>query len=296
MNQLWKSLRAGIKSDYDGFQWTIGKWESLSNPPTEKCVGFNASERIVRAMSYVPMEVLARVEVDGVIIRDADKWTCEKMRILEAWEWTEEESVCLSIFAAELVLPKFEEAFPDDARPRKAIEAAKYWLNCHVAAKDAAKSAEDATLSAVYSAWWRKMNAANAAWSAISAARSAEDAQIAGSAEHAALSALAADAVSSMVLSAAYAASSAKNTARSAADLDTARSAEWAARSAVNAVWSVIAVDTVSSAAYTLSSAEYAALSVEHAISSVADVEGRIEGYIYSRIPHLKCLRGNKGG
>jgi hypothetical protein len=278
MNQLWKSLRAGIKSDYDGFQWTIGKWESLSNPPTEKCVGFNASERIVRAMSYVPMEVLARVEVDGVIIRDADKWTCEKMRILEAWEWTEEESVCLSIFAAELVLPKFEEAFPDDARPRKAIEAAKYWLNCHVAAKDAAKSAE-----------------------------------------HAALSALAADAVSSMVLSAAYAASSAKNAAKSAEDatlsavysawwrkmnaanaawsaISAARSAEWAARSAVNAVWSVIAVDTVSSAAYTLSSAKYAALSVEHAISSVAGVEGRIEGYIYSRIPHLKCLRGNKGG
>jgi hypothetical protein len=224
------------------------------------------------------MEVLARVEVDGVIIRGADKWTCEKMRILEAWEWTEEESVRLSIFAAELVLPKFEEAFPDDARPRKAIEAAKYWLNCHVAAKDAAKSAE-----------------------------------------HAALSALAADAVSSMVLSAAYAASSAKNAAKSAEDatlsavysawwrkmnaanaawsaISAARSAEWAARSAVNAVWSVIAVDTVSSAAYTLSSAKYAALSVEHAISSVAGVEGRIEGYIYSRIPHLKCLRGNKGG
>jgi hypothetical protein len=173
MNQLWKSLRAGIRSDYNGFQWAIGKWESYS-PPVKKGEAFIASERIVDAKNYLPMEVLPRVEVDGVIIKSADKWTCEKMRILEAWEWPKEESVDLAIFAAELALPHFEEAFPDDARPRKAVEAAKC---CRVAGlagnvKDVVRSAEDVTLSVVYAVWWNMADAANAARSAEYAALS----------------------------------------------------------------------------------------------------------------------------
>ncbi|MBU2177439.1 MAG: hypothetical protein KJ556_20295, partial [Gammaproteobacteria bacterium] len=104
MTILWKSLRVGIKSSYDGSKWVIGEWRTLDKPPTEECKGFNASQKILDAMSYVSMEVLAQVEVGGKIIEGLDKWTCERMRIVKAWEWTKEESVRLAVFSAELVL------------------------------------------------------------------------------------------------------------------------------------------------------------------------------------------------
>jgi hypothetical protein len=50
------------------------------------------------------------------------------MRLVEAWEWTKEDSVGLAIFAAELAIHIYEKRKPGDDRPRKAIEAAKKWL------------------------------------------------------------------------------------------------------------------------------------------------------------------------
>ena len=58
-----------------------------------------------------------------------------------------------AVFAAELVLPIFEEKYPDDDRPRKAIEAAKAVIieenRLDVAAADAAYAAARAAACAV---------------------------------------------------------------------------------------------------------------------------------------------------
>jgi len=194
---LWKSLRAGLKSQYDQSQWKILEWRKLEEV-TELCVGFNASPRIVDAIQYVDMEILARVEVRGQVIKGGDKWTASQMRIVGAWCWPKEESVSLAIFAAELVLPNYEQAYPEDKRPREAIAAARAWMAqpsasagsaasaAWSAARSAAGSAESAAWSAARSAAWSAAN--SAAWSASSAASAAWSAawSAAGSAESAA--------------------------------------------------------------------------------------------------------------
>ena len=95
---------------------------------------------------------------------------------------TRDQCVQYAIYAAESVLHIYEERYPKDDRPRKAIETAREYL--HQKTKSAARSAESAARSAAESA---ESAAWSAAWSAESAARSA--AWSAESAESAARSA-----------------------------------------------------------------------------------------------------------
>ena len=146
--RLWKSLKlknGKIISAHDSSPWTIGEWRTVC-APTEKCVGLNACENIIDAINYVTPDVLAEVEVFGGCIKGDDKYTCERMRILRAWEWKKEDSVALAVFAARLCLKNFEEIYPDDARPRKAIEAAEAY------AADPSGGDRSAAVSAAWSA------------------------------------------------------------------------------------------------------------------------------------------------
>jgi len=64
-----------------------------------------------------------------------------------------EQSVAIAIAVASRVLDKFEVAYPDDKRPRKAIEAAQAWLDNPTeenadAARDAAYAAKAADVTA----------------------------------------------------------------------------------------------------------------------------------------------------
>ena len=173
---LWKAMGDGLKSNYDGSPWEVGKWRK-EKAPTEECVGLNASPRIIDAMSYVNMEILAKVEVSGKIIKGTDKWTCEKMKVVEAYVWPKEESVRLAIFAAEMVIGIYETQYPNDDRPRKAIEAARNWLeNPSEAASEAARAASEAASEAseaARAAAWAAWAAAREAWAAAREAREA---------------------------------------------------------------------------------------------------------------------------
>lgn len=67
---------------------------------------------------------------------------------------TKEQSVSIAVDCAELELPKFEAAFPNDKRPRDAIQAAKTWLVkkdevAEAATWAAAEAAASAATSAV---------------------------------------------------------------------------------------------------------------------------------------------------
>src|SRR5574343_301003 len=170
----WKFLRTGLKSDYNGFQWEIGKWETTECE--RLCEGFNCSNRIMDAMRYVSGEILAEVESSGKCFEDDSKSTHEKMRIVNAWNWRKEDSVKLAIYVAEMVIHIFEDKNPYDDRPRKAIEAAKSWLAgksayaaayAYAAAKAAyANAAANAANAAAYAA----NAAADAAYAAVDAA------------------------------------------------------------------------------------------------------------------------------
>ena len=175
--QYWKALKLSDKgkiiSGYDGSEWKIGEWRSVP-APERGCVGLNCSEHIADAMGYVEIAVLAEVEIAGAIIKGDDKITCEKMRLLHAYRWEKKDSVLMAIHAAELVIENYEKEYPNDSRPRKAIEAAMAWVvNPCKETESAAWSAESAARLAARSAESAESAARSAARSAESAARSA---------------------------------------------------------------------------------------------------------------------------
>ncbi len=88
---------------------------------------------------------------------------------------TYSQRVAYAIFAAECVIEIYEKAYPNDRRPRSAIEAAKKCLEAPTQAnKDAAYAAADAANAA---------NAANAAYAAYAAADAAYAANAANAAD-----------------------------------------------------------------------------------------------------------------
>jgi len=219
----YKFLREGLKSEYGDFVWEIGKWYKHDGEVKLCEGGFHCSKEIGQAFSYVSGEILAEVEVRGKCDEGSDKDSWEEMRIVKAWHWKKVNSVSIAIFSAELYIENYEKQYPNDNRPRLAIEAAKNWLDNPT--KENQESAESAARSAESAAW---SAARLAAWSAArSAARSAESA--AWSAAWSARSS-----AESAARSAAWSAASA---ARSAA-WSAARSAESAALSAESAAWS----------------------------------------------------------
>lgn len=86
-------------------------------------------------------------------------------RLIKAkkWDWSnwlikysgmgKTQSVKVAIFAAEQVIGVYEKQYPNDNRPRKAIEAAKMYLsNPSAAAANAAAAAANAAATAAYAA------------------------------------------------------------------------------------------------------------------------------------------------
>jgi hypothetical protein len=154
--QLYKFLRTGLKSGSGNHTWKVGEW--YKEQDIEICNrGFHASNTPREAFEYVQGEVLALVEGNGKSIEQDDKSCWEEMRVVKAYHWTKADSVAYSIFASELVLANFEKAFPNDKRPREAIEAAKKWLGEPTSANE--------------SAWSAAVRSAAAAWSAAESAK-----------------------------------------------------------------------------------------------------------------------------
>jgi hypothetical protein len=123
--KLWKSYKAGFKNEHGNIKWELNKWFHEEGK-IEKCKnGFHASVLPLDAMRFVNCEIIARVSVKGESDFEDDKQAWSDMKIDKAYYWRKEDSVALSIYAAELCINNFEKEFPDDKRPRKAIEAAK---------------------------------------------------------------------------------------------------------------------------------------------------------------------------
>ena len=154
MKTAYKFLRTGMRSEYDGSRWKFGEWRQV-DAPTVECHGLNASRLIPDALHYVQGEVLARVEYKGTVVTGSDKVTCEYMRVVTTWPWTKRMSVQLATFAARHVLPIWERQYPDDPRPRTAIEAAESWLAGNGSTAAAAAKAEAAAGAAAGAACHR---------------------------------------------------------------------------------------------------------------------------------------------
>jgi hypothetical protein len=186
----FKFMRTGLKSDNGKkVKWKIGKWRKEKN--IKICErGFHCSKTPLRALSYVQGEVLAIVEVKGKGVVEQDKECYPEMRVLEAWNWTKEDSVALAVFAAEQVLSIFEKKYPKDKRPRKAILAAKNYLKAVKSGE--AKKIEKARTYSAHAAAAAAHAAASPAYSAAHAAAAAYSAAYAAYTSSPAASAVAA--------------------------------------------------------------------------------------------------------
>ena len=149
-----------------------------------------------------PEEIDAKELILDLISKNKHRWANWLINRL----LTKETRIKYAIFAAEQVLHIFENKYPDDSRPRKAIESAKEYLNNPNAAAYAAADAADAA-DAAYAA-------ADDAYAAY-AANVADDAYAAYAATYAAYAAAdaaayaAADAADDAADAAAYAAADA---------------------------------------------------------------------------------------
>ena len=126
-----------IVSNHGGLKWRIGEWQHVDGKIYACNNGLHCSDKIKQAFSFVQGEVLAVVEVKGKSDKEDDKSAWSDMRIIKAYKWTKKDSVALSIFSAELCIKEYEKLYPNDSRPRDAIEAAKAVL-LHDTAKNRA--------------------------------------------------------------------------------------------------------------------------------------------------------------
>ena len=207
--------RSRIVSGHNNdFKWKVDEWYKAKGKLSMCANGFHCSVKPLDALSYVGGEVLAIVEVRGKSEKQSDKQCWSEMRIAKAYKWTKKDSVALSIYSAELVLKNFEKKYPDDNRPRKALEAAKKVLEKDTKKnRSAAESTAESAWSAAQSAAESTAESAGLARSAAqSAAQSAESA-----AESAAGSAWSAESAAESAAGSAWLAGSAAESARSAA-------------------------------------------------------------------------------
>ena len=118
-----------------------------------------------------PMEVKKFLKITSDHRLDWANWVI--VRVM-----TYDQYVSYAVYAAEQVIDIYEKEYPNDKRPRLAIEAAKKCIGLKGAARDAARAAGDAARDAAGAAAWA---AGAAAWAAAWADARA-DARAAGAA------------------------------------------------------------------------------------------------------------------
>ena len=157
--------------------WTVGESRSVAGEIIPCKSGYHGSPTLWDALTYAPGPVACLVELSGDVQPHGDpvdKYAASTRKLLAAVNIETE----LRLFAAdcaEHVLPIYEAAYPDDDRPRRAIEAARAFARGEIdeVAWDAARAvAVDAALAA--RAGWGA--AVDAAWDAVAAAGAAEKA------------------------------------------------------------------------------------------------------------------------
>jgi hypothetical protein len=174
---MYKFLRLKddqVISDWDESVWTKNEWRDIAHSPVLFAQGFYASDCITDAVQWFG-NVLAEVEVRGRSVPGRVMSVHQGMRATRAWNFSRQDWVDLAIYTAELVLPIFESRFPDDNRPRTAIEsgsAAEAADAAGSAANIGARSAAHAARAAVAAAdaMTRTADAAAYAAQAVSSA------------------------------------------------------------------------------------------------------------------------------
>ena len=110
-----------------------------------------------------------------------DKIVCRSVRLLRKMHWSDRIARLFACDCAERTLPIFEKDYPDDKRPRHAVEVARLYADGKASESELAAARDAATDAATDAAW----DAARAAaWDAARAAAWAAARTAAGDKEH----------------------------------------------------------------------------------------------------------------
>lgn len=160
--RLYKWMLPGLITPMQNKPWpvAVGEWTPVETPVLCESGFHGVQEKDV--LEHLPRTIGAQlwvVEVKGQRVNGADKFAASQMKLVECIGVTTEEN--LRLFAADCaedVLDLFEDAYPDDTRPRDAINVARrYALGqatreelaaARAAAGDAAWAAGDAARAA----------------------------------------------------------------------------------------------------------------------------------------------------
>ena len=158
-----------------------GRWMPAVNGKLIACLN---GYHLCRASDLVYWlgPVIWEAEHDGDVLVAEDKLVVRRSRLLRRVStWTEHSARLFAADCAEHVLSFFEEKYPNDTRPRQAIEAARLFAADNItaaamiAAREAAwvamEAAREVAGAAGEAAWVAALAARNAAWAAGESAR-----------------------------------------------------------------------------------------------------------------------------
>ena len=167
----YRFVTDALKSQHGNTQWMIGKWQKCKGELSLCRNGFHASQQPIDSLNYIFGTRWFECEAQGEILKDTDKFCASEMRIVK--EIPNKVIQQFAIDCAWRVLHIFEERYPDDKRPRQAIEAAKAYLKFPTQEKLAIM---DAARAAARDAAWDAARAAARAAARDAARAAARDA------------------------------------------------------------------------------------------------------------------------
>ena len=153
----YKFITSKNKSLNGNITWKLNEWQETQESLKLCESGFHACRTPLESLQFIYGDKFCIVEADGTIIDGDDKFVASRMRIIKELP-TKEIFVRFAIECAKHTLSNYEQMYPNDNRPRLAVEAAEECLLSNFS--------KESTLKAE-----------SAAWSAAKSAESAESAE-----------------------------------------------------------------------------------------------------------------------
>ena len=167
--RLFKVLESGGKAIYaNGFEWSLptktkpGKWMPKIEGELSVCQQGYHLCRKKDLIHWLHGPEIYEAEYRGEILKSDNKVVVREARLIKQLNWTPETARIFASDCAYRALPIFEKYYPNDNRPRKAIEAARQYARGEIGAA-ARAAARDAAGAAARAAAWDACAAAGAA-------------------------------------------------------------------------------------------------------------------------------------
>ena len=124
----------------------------------DNCGCYSEAQLMSCSFMKLPVITLRSIIESEISLKDKYWFVCKKLA-------TKEQNQQIAVRVAEIVLPVYERRYPDDKRPREAIEAAKQFIAGHISLEELRRK-RDAAAAAYAAAYAADAYAADAAYAA----------------------------------------------------------------------------------------------------------------------------------